>query len=61
MGWIRILLLLIRGIPRDRTELVTENLARRPQLTVLTERKRRPKLRMRGGISWVWLSPLWAG
>ena len=61
MGWIRMLLLLIRGILRDRTELAAENLALRQQLAVLTERKRRPRLRMRDRIFWVWLSRLWAG
>ncbi len=59
MGWIHILLLLIRGILRDRTELAAENLALRQQLAVLSEQKRRPRLRKRDRIFWVWLSKFW--
>ncbi len=61
MGLIRIFVLFIRAILRDRTELAAENLALRQQLAVLTERKRRPRLRKRDRIYWVWLSRLWAG
>ena len=45
MGWIRILLLFIRGILRDRGELVAENLALRQQLAVLERQSKRPRLR----------------
>ena len=50
-----------RGLVRDRTDLATENLAVRQQLAVLTVRKRRPRLRRRDRILWVWLFRLWAG
>ena len=50
-----------RGLVRDRTDLATENLALRQQLAVLTVRKRRPRLRRRDRILWVWLFRLWAG
>ncbi len=61
MGSIRILVVFILGILRNRTELAAENLALRQQLAVLTEQKRRPGLTRRDRIFWVWLSRLWAG
>ena len=61
MSLIRILVLFVRGVVRDRTELAAENLALRQQLALLTERKRRPRLRTRDRIFWVWLSRLWSG
>ena len=61
MNSIRICLLFIRGILRNQAELAAENLALRQQLAVLAERKRRPRLRSRDRIFWVWLSRLWAG
>ena len=61
MSLTRILLLFIRGMLRSRTELAVENLALRQQLAVLTERKRRPRLRSRDRIFWVWLSQVWTG
>ena len=61
MGSIRILAVFILGILRNRTELAAENLALRQQLAVLTEQKRRPRLRRRDRILWVWLSRLWSG
>ncbi len=61
MGSIRVIVLLIRGLFLDQAELAAENLALRQQLAVLTVRKRRPRLRTRDRIFWVWLSRLWAG
>ncbi len=61
MSSIRILVLFIRGMLRNRTELAAENLALRQQLALLTERKRRPRLRRRDRVFWVWLSRLWPG
>lgn len=60
MGWIRILLLFIRGILRGRAELTAENLALRQQLAVLERRSKRPRLRKRDRIFWVWLSCFWS-
>ena len=45
MGWIHILLLFIRGILRDRTELASENLALRQQLAVLERTSQCPRAR----------------
>ncbi len=61
MGSIRILVVFIRGVVRNRAELAAENLALRQQLAVLTEQKRRPRLRKRDRIFWVWLSRLRTG
>ena len=61
MNSIRIFLVFILGMLRNRTELAVENLALRQQLAVLTQRKRRPRLRSRDRIFWVWLSRLWVG
>lgn len=45
-----------------RSAAVTfENVALRHQLTVLQRSIRRPRLRRRDRIFWVWLSRLWAG
>jgi len=41
--------------------LAAENLALRQQLAVLKERTKRPRLRKRDRIFWVWLSRLWTG
>ncbi len=60
MGWIRVFLLLLRGILRDRTELAAENLALRQQLAVLQSNSKRPRLRKRDRIFWAILSQAWS-
>jgi len=45
----------------SKAHLAFENLALRQQLAVLKERTKRPPLRKRDRIFWVWLSRLWAG
>ena len=50
----------LRGLVRDRADLATENLALRQQLAVLTERKRRPRLRWRDRIFWALLARFWS-
>ena len=44
----------------DRAELAAEIVALRHQLTILQRSAKRPKLRKRDRILWVWLSKLWA-
>ena len=44
-----------------RTALVAENLALRQQLALLQVSMKRPRLRKRDRIFWVWLSRLWSG
>ena len=60
MGSIRIVLLFIRGILRDRTEPAVENLALRQQLAILERAARRPRLRKRDRVFWVWLARFWS-
>jgi putative transposase len=55
---------IIRFIPAflgDRAELATKNMALRQRLAVLKEGTKRPRLRKRDRIFWVWLSRLWTG
>ena len=60
MGWIQIIDVFLRALLRDRTELAAENLALRQQLAVLEHKSKRPRLRKRDRIFWVWLSRLWS-
>ncbi len=59
MDPVRVLLLLIRGVLRDRAELAAENLALRQQLAVLRHKSKRPRLRQRDRIFWAILSGIW--
>ncbi len=61
MSFVQAMLLLIRALLRYRTDLAAENLALRQQLAVLERQAKRPKLRRRDRIFWVWLSRLWLG
>ena len=44
---------------RERAGLAAENIALRQQLAILQRTAKRPKLRQRDRIFWVWLSKLW--
>ena len=44
----------------DRAEIAAEMVALRHQLTILQHSAKRPKLRKRDRIFWVWLSKLWS-
>ncbi len=57
---IRFLLLCVKAVLRDRAELAAENLALRQQLAVLQHKSKRPRLRLRDRVFWVWLSRLWS-
>ena len=59
MGILKIVILFVRGIMMNRTALALENLALRQQLAVLRHFDKRPLLRLRDRIFWVWLSRLW--
>ncbi len=61
MGVLGGIMLFIRAFLGDRAELAAENLALRQQLAALKERTKRPRLRKRDRIFWVWLSRLWKG
>ncbi len=61
MWLLRTIVLFLRKLLRDRAELAMENLALRQQLAILEQTAKRPQLRKRDRIFWVWLSRLWAG
>ena len=58
MGLIRIVTIIARSFLRDRADLAAENLALRHQLGVLSRSAKRPRLRARDCVLWVWLSRL---
>ena len=60
MDPIRVLLRLIRGALRDRSELALENLALRQQLAALQHKSKRSRLRKRDRVFWALLSRVWA-
>ncbi len=59
MSVFQIFVALCRSLVRTQTDLAAENLALRQQLSVLNHSAKRPKLRKRDRIFWVWLSRLW--
>ena len=61
MGSIQMIFVFLRAVFRRQAELAAENLALRQQLAVLENKSKRPRLRKRDRIFWVWLSRLWAG
>ena len=61
MGVLQAVWLFVRGFFAGRAAMAAENLALRHQLAVLHRSAKRPKLRTRDRIFWVWLSKLWSG
>jgi len=59
MGIIKAIYFLVRAFFVCRLSLAVENLALRQQLTVYKHSVKRPKLRPRDRVFWVWLSRLW--
>ncbi len=59
MGVIKSLFVLIRAFLVSRLSLAAEILALRQQVAVYKHTVKRPKLRKRDRIFWVWLSRLW--
>ncbi len=53
--------ILLRLLLQSRAALAAENLALRQQVAVLQRSAKRPGLRRRDRIFWVWLSRLWRG
>jgi len=51
----------LRALVGDRAGLAAENLALRQQLAIYRRTAKRPKLRPRDRVFWVWLSRLWSG
>ncbi len=60
MNVIGVILGFLRALLLARAALVAENLALRQQLAVLQVPMKRPKLRKRDRLFWVWLSRLWS-
>ena len=60
MALLRMALLFVRSLFRNRGELALENLALRQQLAVLHAKKKRPRIRRSDRIFWVCLSKLWS-
>ena len=61
MGVVRVIVILLRAFLLPRAALTAENLALPQQLAVLPVSVKRPRLRKRDRIFWVWLSRLWPG
>ncbi len=59
MGAVKIILYLLRALLLGRATIVAEDLALRQQLIVLQRSVKRPRLRKRDRLFWVWLSRLW--
>lgn len=56
---LRIILLLLRALFRDRSQLALENLALRQQLAILHHKAPRPRLRRADRVFWVNLAWVW--
>ena len=50
---------ILRLLLSNRAQLLAENAALRQQLALLHRNGKRPRLRPRDRIFWVWLSKLW--
>ena len=59
MGILKALLVFLRAMLVPKAYLALENLALRQQLAVCKQSVKRPKLRPRDRVFWVWLSRLW--
>ena len=60
MAVLRVFVALIRALLMPRAAILAENLALRHQLGILQWSVKRPRLRQRDRILWVWLSRFWA-
>jgi putative transposase len=59
MGIIQAIFLFLRGFIVGRAAAAAENLALRQQVAVFKQSVKRPRLRPRDRVFWVWLSRLW--
>ena len=61
MSGLKTVYVFIRALLQKKLEIAAENLALRQQLAVQQRSGKRPRLRRRDRIFWVWLSRLWPG
>jgi putative transposase len=61
MGVVSAIVFFLRALLGERAAIATENVLLRQQLAVLQRSVKRPRLRKRDRIFWVWLSRLWSG
>ncbi len=61
MFLLRLIWVFVRALFAKRAGLVAENLALRQQLIVLHRKVRRPRLKTRDRIFWLWLARSWDG
>ena len=59
MGIVSAIVFFVRALLSNRTAIAAENLALRHQLGVMQRSVKRPRLRRRDRVFWVWLSWLW--
>ena len=61
MFLLRLIWVFVRALSAKRADLVAENLALRQQLIVLHRKTRRPRLKTKDRIFWLWLARSWDG
>ncbi len=61
MSIVNAAVIVLRAFLAPRAAIAAENLCLRQQLAVLHQSVRRPRLRQRDRVFWVWLSRLWTG
>jgi hypothetical protein len=61
MFLLRLIWAVVQALFAKRADLVAENLALRQQLIVLHRKTRRPRLKIRDRIFWLWLARSWDG
>ena len=59
MGLPNVIRVILRILLANRAALIAENLALRQQLVIFSRSVKRPRLRQRDRIFWVWISRLW--
>ena len=59
MGFLKAVFLFLRTWFVSKSNLAAENLALRQQLAVMSQSIKRPKLRLRDRVFWIWLMRIW--
>jgi hypothetical protein len=59
MGILKVVFVFLRAMLVSKAHLAAEDLALRQQLAVCRQSIKRPKLRLRDRVFWVWLARLW--